>query len=264
MPYAPPAPYGPPAMPYSPPYAEPAYVAPPPPAPMPMPAMQMAPQMFVPPVIPGGDGGEVTVAEDEGVFSIKKKKLLPLLGLGLVPLLLKIKKKKKNNNKPGPVILGGGNAVGAGGGLGVLLGAGGGGAVGGGKPGGAAGGEYDEYEQYEPSAEGPYGNAYPAIDDRVEIVRQRRSVQSASAFPAMSVDQVDRLTSTVFAALDSQECLQRVLCEAGALSRTFSTAANVAKSVEKYVPESLRSSFNIFNSNEKCDKYVCGHLKTDH
>ena len=174
---------------------------------------------------------------------------------------MKIKKNKKNNKKPGPIILGGGGGGGGGGGLGGLLGGG----VGGGKPGGAAGEEYyEESEQYEPSAEGPYGNAYPVKDDRVENARQRRSVQSASAFPAMSVDQVDRLTSTVFAALDSQECLQRVLCEAGALSRTFSTAANVAKSVEKYVPESLRSSFNIFNSKEKCDKYVCGRLKIKH
>jgi hypothetical protein len=85
---------------------------------------------------------------------------------------------------------------------------------------------------------------------------------SSSALPSMSINQVERLTQVVFAAMNSQECIQRLLCEVGSLSRSFSDASEtVTKAVEDYVPEKLKDSYNVFAKAEKCEQYRCGSLK---
>jgi hypothetical protein len=78
----------------------------------------------------------------------------------------------------------------------------------------------------------------------------------------MSIGQVERLTQVVYAALNSQECIQRLLCEVGSLSRSFSDSTRtVTKAVEEYVPEKLKDSYNVFAKAENCDQYKCGSLK---
>jgi hypothetical protein len=79
----------------------------------------------------------------------------------------------------------------------------------------------------------------------------------------MSIGQVERLTQVVYAAMNSQECIQRLLCEVGSLSRSFSdsTTRTVTKAVEEYVPEKLKDSYNVFVKAEKCEQYKCGSLK---
>lgn len=99
-------------------------------------------------------------------------------------------------------------------------------------------------------------NAYNVTSD--QFWRQKR--ESESAAPALSLAQVEKLTTVVFAALRSQECIQRLLCEAGGFSRSFSTANAAAKAIEKFVPDSLRPSYDIFASGENCDQFVCGNL----
>lgn len=97
--------------------------------------------------------------------------------------------------------------------------------------------------------------------------RQRRGAEdepptsSTSGLPALSMAQVEKLTEVVFAALRSQQCIQRLLCEAGAMSRSFSeTAHSVAKVVERFVPEPMKDSYEIFANADKCDQYTCGSL----
>jgi len=90
--------------------------------------------------------------------------------------------------------------------------------------------------------------------------RTTREAKQSSGLPALSLAQVERLTSIVFAALRSQECVQRLLCEAGSLSRSYSTAQIVARAVGRFVPESLRSSYDIFVRGDQCEQYVCGNL----
>jgi hypothetical protein len=78
----------------------------------------------------------------------------------------------------------------------------------------------------------------------------------------MSVAQVERLTQIVFSAMRSEECIQRLLCELGSMSKSFSdTAHSVAVAVESFVPESIKSSYDVFAKAEKCDQYVCGSLQ---
>lgn len=99
--------------------------------------------------------------------------------------------------------------------------------------------------------------------------RQRRGTEeeeastpaSASGLPALSMAQVEKLTEVVFAALRSQQCIQRLLCEAGTMSRSYSeTAHSVAKIVERFVPDSMKDSYEIFANGDKCDQYSCGSL----
>ena len=97
--------------------------------------------------------------------------------------------------------------------------------------------------------------------------RQRRdarnsSSSSSSGLPSMSMAQVERLTQVVFAAMRSQECIQRLLCEIGSMSKSFSdTAHSVTLAVESFVPESIKASYDVFAKAEKCEQYVCGTLQ---
>ncbi|EFX87995.1 hypothetical protein DAPPUDRAFT_234625 [Daphnia pulex] len=103
-----------------------------------------------------------------------------------------------------------------------------------------------------------YNNRY-----RRQAQKNKNIPATSSALPSMSVAQVERLTQVVYAAMNSQECIQRLLCEIGSLSRSFSDATRtVTKAVEEYVPEKLKDSFNIFAKAEKCEQFRCGSLKT--
>lgn len=94
--------------------------------------------------------------------------------------------------------------------------------------------------------------------------RKRRAAadKESSGLPVMSIAQVERMTEVVFAAMRSQECIQRLLCEVGTLSKSYSdTAHSVAKAVEQFVPESIKESYEVFTKAEKCEQYRCGTLQ---
>lgn len=103
---------------------------------------------------------------------------------------------------------------------------------------------------------GPYSYA-----KRPKRATEDEAAKPASGLPVLSMAQVEKLTEIVFAALRSQQCIQRLLCEAGTLSRSYSeTAHSVAKIVERFVPESIKDSYEIFANADKCDRYICGSL----
>lgn len=112
------------------------------------------------------------------------------------------------------------------------------------------------------SGTGTYGGG-PVNDPNWSQQQKRRETSSSSSgLPSMSVAQVERLTQIVFAAMRSEECIQRLLCELGSMSKSFSdTAHSVAVAVESFVPESIKSSYDVFAKAEKCDQYVCGSLQ---
>ena len=110
-----------------------------------------------------------------------------------------------------------------------------------------------------PVIEQPY-RFYERTPSSDSSERSTREAKQSSGLPALSLAQVEKLTSIVFAALRSQECVQRLLCEAGSLSRSYSTAQIVARAVGRFVPESLRSSYDIFVRGDQCEQYVCGSL----
>jgi hypothetical protein len=139
-------------------------------------------------------------------------------------------------------------------------------------------GKKDNYETTPYYDENSYGNDYqdnnnntnnnyndnkPNQDNQYRKRRQAEKNKNipatSSALPSMSIAQVERLTQVVYAALNSHECVQRLLCEVGSLSRSFSDATRtVTKAVEEYVPEKLKDSFNIFAKAEKCEQFKCG------
>jgi hypothetical protein len=97
---------------------------------------------------------------------------------------------------------------------------------------------------------------------RRQAEKNKTIPSTSSALPSMSIGQVERLTQVVYAAMNSQECVQRLLCEVGSLSHSFSDATQtVTKAVEQYVPDKLKDSFNVFAKAEKCEQYKCGSLK---
>lgn len=110
-----------------------------------------------------------------------------------------------------------------------------------------------------------YGNAsYPSAGygETPSPYGTKRRRQAESAMPSLTIAQVEKLTQVVLAAIKSQECVQRLLCEAGQLSRNVSdTAHSVAKSVEPFVPDSIKASYDIFTQAEKCEQYACGTLQ---
>ncbi|XP_057378012.1 uncharacterized protein LOC130699977 [Daphnia carinata] len=91
--------------------------------------------------------------------------------------------------------------------------------------------------------------------------RRREANETSSGFPSMSLAQIEKLTQVVFAAMRSQECIQRLVCELGSMSKSFSdTAHTVTAAVESFVPESIKESYDVFVKAEKCEQYVCGSL----
>ncbi|XP_046448949.1 uncharacterized protein LOC124197491 [Daphnia pulex] len=165
----------------------------------------------------------------------------------------------------------------------VVVVAGGGGGGGGGNKNPALGsaaavpGKNENYESTPYYDDNSYGNDYQDNNNnyndnrphqgynnrhRRQTEKNKNIPATSSALPSMSVAQVERLTQVVYAALNSQECIQRLLCEVGSLSRSFSDSTRtVTKAVEEYVPEKLKDSFNVFAKAEKCEQYKCGSLK---
>jgi hypothetical protein len=98
--------------------------------------------------------------------------------------------------------------------------------------------------------------------NRRQADKTKHNLSTSSALPSLSIAQVERLTQVVYSAMSSQECIQRLLCEVGSLSRSFSdTSRTVTKAVEEYVPEKLKDSYNVFAKAEKCEQFKCGSLK---
>ncbi|XP_057368009.1 uncharacterized protein LOC130689001 [Daphnia carinata] len=95
---------------------------------------------------------------------------------------------------------------------------------------------------------------------RREAEKNKQISSSNSALPSMSIAQVDRLTDVVFAAINSQECIQRLLCEAGTLSRSFAESEALTKAVKEFIPESIKDVYDVFAKAEKCEQYKCGSL----
>lgn len=111
---------------------------------------------------------------------------------------------------------------------------------------------------------GGYGGGpqIPQNDQNWSQRKRREADASSSGLPSMNLAQVERLTKVVFAAMRSQECIQRLLCEVGSMSKSFSdTAHSVAVAVESFVPESIKASYDVFAKAENCEQYVCGSLK---
>ena len=93
------------------------------------------------------------------------------------------------------------------------------------------------------------------------VQRSRRETKSSSALPAMSIAQVDTLTNVVFAALRSQECIERLVCELGTMSKSYSNSTHaVAKAVKEFVPESIKDTYEVFANPDKCEQYKCGSV----
>ncbi|XP_057368006.2 uncharacterized protein LOC130688998 [Daphnia carinata] len=124
--------------------------------------------------------------------------------------------------------------------------------------------EYEDMKPYYDDKE--YENNYmddkPNKDNRKRRQADTKSISSSSSgLPSMSTAQVNRLTDVVFAAINSQECIQRLLCEAGSFSRSFSdTAETVAKAVKEFVPKSIKNAYDVFAKAENCEQYKCGSL----
>uniref|UniRef100_A0A0P5SG31 Uncharacterized protein n=1 Tax=Daphnia magna TaxID=35525 RepID=A0A0P5SG31_9CRUS len=91
--------------------------------------------------------------------------------------------------------------------------------------------------------------------------KRREANETSSGLPSMSLAQVEKLTQVVFAAMRSQECIQRLVCELGSMSKSFSdTAHSVTVAVESFVPESIKESYQVFVKADHCEQYVCGSL----
>jgi hypothetical protein len=240
-PYSPPMAYSPP-MPYSPPMA---YSPPVPQSPSMSYAdtPQSAPIPLTPLVVHGEDPSDPSTGGGGGGGGMVTKFLaLPLIIV--LPILLPI------------VVL----VLRIGLGLGLGLGK---------KPVAGTGGNenVDTTPYYDESSYGnDYQDNYNGQPDNQKNRKRRQAqknkeVSSSTALPSMSIAQVDRLTQVIFEAMNSQECVQRLLCEVGSLSRSFSgSSETVTKAVKDYVPEKLKDSFNIFAKAEKCEQYRCGSL----
>jgi len=129
---------------------------------------------------------------------------------------------------------------------------------------------YDYQNQYNPMMMMPnngYANLYPTNDQYPAAseylsqdysnYRQRR--QAESALPLLTVGLLERLSSVVFAALSGEECTQRLICEAGSAGRNYTTIASVAKSIGMFVPEAMKSNYDIFITPQSCTRYRCGN-----
>lgn len=83
-----------------------------------------------------------------------------------------------------------------------------------------------------------------------------------SGTPAMSNGQVDDLTSEVFLSSLNPECIRRLICEAGKLSRRLSDSTTHSsltdKSFKEAVPDSMKKGYDIFIRAANCDQYKCG------
>ena len=111
----------------------------------------------------------------------------------------------------------------------------------------------------------PYYN-YSEPESYIQQKRRKRASDkgSFSGLPAVSLAQVDKMTEIVFAAMRSQECIQRLLCEVGTFSKSYSnTTHSVAVVVKQFIPESMNKSFSVFIKPEKCQQYKCGSLQVE-
>ncbi|XP_057374065.1 uncharacterized protein LOC130694942 [Daphnia carinata] len=92
-----------------------------------------------------------------------------------------------------------------------------------------------------------------SFDDLLE--RKRRSIDDNSP-----IDQakLDGLTAVIMAALDSQQCQQRLMCELGDFVQQYDSAHLLANLAERLAPEDYAAHVKAFKNAGQCEEYKCG------
>ncbi|KAI9556666.1 hypothetical protein GHT06_016456 [Daphnia sinensis] len=94
-----------------------------------------------------------------------------------------------------------------------------------------------------------------SFDDLLE--RKRRSIDEVEDSP---IDQakLDGLTAVIMAALDSQQCQQRLMCELGDFVQQYDSAHLLASLAERLAPEDYAAHVKAFKNAGQCQEYKCG------
>ncbi|XP_046439007.1 uncharacterized protein LOC124190425 [Daphnia pulex] len=96
-----------------------------------------------------------------------------------------------------------------------------------------------------------------SIDDLLTGNRKRRSIDEVDDTP-LDQAKLDGLTAVVMAALDSQQCQQRMICELGSFVQKYDSVHLIAGLAERLVPENYVEQVRAFQNTGQCDDYKCG------
>lgn len=83
--------------------------------------------------------------------------------------------------------------------------------------------------------------------------RRKRSITDGSPM----TDMMSRIQDIYGAVLESEECMEKIACELGALSGDIGFSP-VAKVAESFIPSRYSNYYSQFKSGKNCDKIQCG------
>jgi len=93
-------------------------------------------------------------------------------------------------------------------------------------------------------------------------VRKKRSVEGTEV-SAMD-DLTTRINNIFFAVMESEECMQRIICEAGGVMKDVTAKDSLFTLVSKFAPGSIKKYLQTFKEGayskdvSKCQKIKCG------
>ena len=94
-------------------------------------------------------------------------------------------------------------------------------------------------------------------DGAVVLDRKRRSLDPAAEAKA---DRLESLTKVVMAALDTQQCMQRMTCELGSLVTQYDSAHLLSGIASRMAPQEYSDQVEAFRQAGHCDQYTCGKM----
>jgi len=93
-------------------------------------------------------------------------------------------------------------------------------------------------------------------------IRRKRSVPGAGVHDeGPDSNLVERVQSIYMAVLESEECVERVVCELGGLAEDAGFSKKMTKSLEMFAPKKYAKMMKTFNHGKDCKKNnKCGYF----
>lgn len=85
-------------------------------------------------------------------------------------------------------------------------------------------------------------------------VRRKRDLEETS--PMTEV--LDRVNDIYMSVVESEECMERIACEAGGLAADFGLNSKYAKLADPFVSAKYKTYYQRFTSGQNCHKIKCG------
>lgn len=100
---------------------------------------------------------------------------------------------------------------------------------------------------------------FPTFVTLTTVRKKREAGEESAANPMNEI--AERVNDIYYSVVESEECMQRIACEVGALAEDFGLKERTITSLaEPFVPSKYKSYYKQFSAGKNCQKIKCGKL----